>query len=172
MTIQIKIKKLITVIAISFIVIIIIRANVPQEASAFTLKPNELLSAISEKEKDSSQNMFQPNRFFPASNNQDLVVSKQKKDDVLFQTAEEEKSTSSFDKGVIPGTNRSDFNLIQGDFCLTVVDHSNRFSHFTDDRDDLGHTPSPSPVSLPATALLFGTGLGVLFSLTARKEDF
>jgi hypothetical protein len=116
--------------------------------------------------------MGQPGPFLLTMNDQVHVVPSQKRDNGLFHTVEEGKSIFSFNKDAIYGKKRSEFKLIQGDFCLTGLDHSDWFWHFTEDRDDPRQTPSPSPVSLPATALFLGTSLAVLAGLVSRKQFF
>jgi hypothetical protein len=168
---QFSIKKVVTLLGISFIINILMMAgNMPRDASAFTLQSDVLRSAISEKKKESSQNWVPPGQLFLTPKDRVEVVLNQKKDDGLFQSANFEKWVSPFQKDTIPGGKRSDFNLIEGDFCLTGLDHSDRFAHFTEDRDDFRHSSSPSPVPLPTTMFLLGSGLAVFAGLTFRKE--
>lgn len=146
--------KIITAIAISLFAR---GALVPWEASAFTLKSEEVASKIGQSQKAPSQNTDYTGQIPDALS--------QKQDGPLFQNS----TVSPSNRISVPGTGDSDYKLIQGDFSLTGLDHSDQHSHFTDDNDDMRHEPFPSPVPLPSSALLIGTGLALLAGLVLQK---
>ena len=58
-------------------------------------------------------------------------------------------------------------DLLQGNYChVGWDDHDRYFNGDGDhDRDDRFHHPSPNPVSIPSTALLFGSALAFLIGM-------
>lgn len=163
---QNKTKRIVMVIMIS---LIIIAGNINHEASAFTVYSSELTSAFSENNHKSSRAKDHFDRFLPSQDDITLVVLSQNEEYRLFQNSDQRKSFSPFDHGLTFRKKMSDLYLIQGDYCLILLEHSEQFFHFPHKRDDREWVPSPSPVPLPATALFFATGLAVLVGLTSRR---
>lgn len=150
--------KIITAIALSFFAR---GAVVPWEASALTLKSEEIVSTISENRKAPSQNIDEPGQI--------SFALTQEQDNPIFQSSKEANKASYYPQNSVPGTGDSDYNLIHGDFSQTGFDHSDQHPHVTNDNDDLRHKPFPSPIPIPSSALLIGTGLALLTGLVLHK---